>query len=201
MLSDAESFGFEDWVAQGCKLDHNGSPPLYIKQYKLLKVANEYKVTVAVETGTSHGYTTSVLARHIEQVYTVEAHQPSFDVAKASLAIYPNVHMHFGNSAAALPGILKLCDDQRVLIWLDAHYSGPGTARLGKNTPVLDELEVIALRKNKHFVVLIDDARLFNGVDGYPTVAGIEAFRQDYLPFHRPAFVEHDQIHLLPENP
>ena len=57
----------------------------------------------------------------------------------------------------------------RILFWLDGHYSGEGTGGCDEVCPIIAELRLIAQSKRKDHCILIDDARLFIGEDGYPT--------------------------------
>ena len=63
--------------------------------------------------------------------------------------------------------------DQLALFWLDGHYSGGITAKAEKECPVPEELETI-LKSSLPHVILIDDARLFNGTQDYPTIEEIK---------------------------
>ena len=62
------------------------------------------------------------------------------------------------------------------LFWLDGHYSGGVTALGTTTTPIFAELQEIELSKRKSDVILIDDIRLFNGHDGYPTLEDLTDF-------------------------
>ena len=60
--------------------------------------------------------------------------------------------------------------DEPCLFWLDGHYSAGITARGDKDTSVLDELRCILDHRVSNHVILIDDARKFNGQNDYPTL-------------------------------
>src|SRR5262249_2110956 len=72
------------------------------------------------------------------------------------------------------------------LFWLDAHYSGSHfgcqTARGPRDTPIIQELEHILTHPIMSHVVLIDDARLFNGHNDYPTATEL----RDFIASRRP---------------
>jgi hypothetical protein len=80
--------------------------------------------------------------------------------------------------------------------WLDAHYSGPVTARGAIDSPIVREMEAIRAHPVAGHVVLIDDMRDFQGRDGYPTVdelttwirtvdpRGVVEVRDDILRWH-----------------
>jgi hypothetical protein len=56
------------------------------------------------------------------------------------------------------------------LFWLDGHYSAGITAQGNSDTPVMIEVEAILEHKITGHVILIDDARCFNGTQDYPTL-------------------------------
>jgi hypothetical protein len=71
--------------------------------------------------------------------------------------------------------------NEPAIFWLDGHYSGGFTAMGEKETPVYEELKIIFSNKQDH-VILIDDARLFNGNDGYPTFDDLKIFIHQHYP-------------------
>ncbi len=89
--------------------------------------------------------------------------------ARARLKRYSNVKLIQGDSAALLPDLLAGLSEPAGF-WLDAHFSGGETARGDVDTPVVSELRAILGHPMRRHVILIDDARLFTGGDGYPCV-------------------------------
>jgi hypothetical protein len=79
-----------------------------------------------------------------------------------------NVFCHLGNSVNLLPEIINHYDDVPVAFYLDAHYSGSGTAIGYSEVPVLDEIASLRSRKQKDLII-VDDLRLFGtkGVCGH----------------------------------
>lgn len=145
-----------------------------------------------VETGTALGTTARMMAARFAQVYTTELDPVLYRKAAAELTGHKNVRCFLGDSvrflAAVLPGI-----DGPALCWLDAHWSGTGTARGDPECPLLAELEVIYAQRADH-VVLIDDARLLLAPPPpphrpweWPTFRDLSAFfrRQAPAPFVR----------------
>jgi hypothetical protein len=60
------------------------------------------------------------------------------------------------------------------VVWLDSHWT-TGLPESEKLTPpILTELSVIFSQHHHAHVVLIDDARLFVGREGYPTGSEVE---------------------------
>lgn len=62
------------------------------------------------------------------------------------------------------------------MFWLDGHYSGEGTAKGDKETPILEELKCILNKNDYKHVILIDDARLFGNVCDYPSIDELNKF-------------------------
>jgi len=110
--------------------------------------------------------------RHFEQIYSIELDEAYFRRARDRFAPWPDVSIVQGDSAAVLPSILQTIDG-RCLFWLDAHYSGGDTARGQKDTPIEEELKLILSSPLTDQVILIDDARDFNGTNDYPTVGQV----------------------------
>lgn len=137
----------------------------------LADYGSRFGLNVFIETGTNDGETPWVLKDNFRELHTIELGSRQYRLAVQRFADYPHVHCHRGDSAVVLPRVLSKVSEP-ALIWLDGHYSGPGTAQGSKNTPVVEELEAI-FRDGRSHVVLIDDARCFYGgaenpIDGTP---------------------------------
>jgi hypothetical protein len=162
------------WRLQGCP----APPPAHFKRRFLRDLAKWNGLQVFVETGTLHGDTIDALKGTFSELHSIELEDELFLKAQARFRNSPNVHLHKGNSGEELPKILERLG-QPALVWLDAHYSGPGTALGTEDTPVLKELAAVSEHPFKHkHVVVIDDARDFLGIeiDGYPTLDEIRSY-------------------------
>jgi hypothetical protein len=84
----------------------------------------------------------------------------------------------------------------RCVFWLDGHYSGGATGRGPEDTPIRRELEHIAAAGRVWDVVLIDDARCFDGRNGYPTLDETVLFLEQRL--HSVVAVAEDVIRATP---
>lgn len=82
-----------------------------------------------------------------------------------------------------------------ILFWLDAHYSGAGTARGFDETPILEEMQVIR-KRHQPDVILIDDARLF-GLYDWPSLEDLQLLCQLD---RRIMTIEDDIIRLEPKS-
>ena len=81
-----------------------------------------------------------------------------------------HINLYRGDSAAVLPLVLQRIDSTATL-WLDAHYSGPGTGKTivdGKIAwPIFDELNTLKDHEVKEHTIMIDDISEFKKI--YPT--------------------------------
>lgn len=124
----------------------------------------EHGLTVFVETGTANGDTPAFLSPSFERLFTIEVGKDQWGAAVARFRDDPKVECLHGDSATLLPRVLDEIGDQRALFWLDGHFCGGDRAE--KDTPILEELEAIFASGVEH-VILIDDARLFEGMSHY----------------------------------
>lgn len=116
-----------------------------------------------IETGTYWGDTTAFLASTAKHVYSIEPDlemavraQERFQRSGNVTVIHGLSEDHIGEVLDRVTGPLSL--------WLDGHFSGPGTHRGPLDTPIVKELEAIQsrLQKFKEISVLVDDVRLFD---------------------------------------
>lgn len=127
----------------------------------LRRYGKEYGLDTFIETGTNQGETCWFLKDDFQTLYTIELSGSLYREAVKRFQSYPNVVCVQGDSSRKLAQVLRKVKEP-ALIWLDGHYSGPGTARGPENTPVLAELAAIFATGVPH-VILVDDARCFYG--------------------------------------
>lgn len=146
------------------------APPPSIVKYELIAEHQARSGARSfVETGTWRGHSLFHLRGKFEELHSIELLSELYVVNCRNLQHFRNIFLYHGDSGALLAEILKEMP-QPCVFWLDGHYSGPGTARAESDTPIMEELEVVfALPPSKN-VVLIDDARLFTGAGGYPSL-------------------------------
>ncbi len=126
-----------------------------------------------VETGTHVGETTEYLSSISKFVYSIEPSKKYFEISKKNLKNIKNIQLFNDTSEGCLKDIIDLINhNENVCFWLDGHYSGGDTYQGDKDTPVMDELNIIAdfLEKFNKVSILIDDFRMFNPdlYKGYP---------------------------------
>lgn len=133
-----------------------------------------------VESGTFRGDMVETMRRRCRRIVSIELDPLRYETAKARFVAHPEVSILEGDSANVLAGVVAALTEP-ALFWLDGHYSGPGTARGERNTPILAELGHVLGHGIRH-TILVDDARLFDGTSDYPTLAELELFVRERRP-------------------
>jgi len=143
-----------------------------LKEAVVREYAQAYRLPILVESGTWGGAMVRAMLRDFKTIYSIELASDLASDNKAQFAEFDHVHIEWGDSATVMPEILEAIDEP-ALFWLDGHFSGNGTARGNKDTPILEELAAICTDPNqKRCVILIDDAGCY-GNPGWPTVEEI----------------------------
>lgn len=167
------------------------------RKQEALKIFQErYSLTTLLETGTYLGEMVHAMQNRFQKIYSIELDPELYKNAKKRFATAKHVTIYKGDSGKILPQILEKIREP-VLFWLDAHYSEGITARGTIDTPIMKELESIFDHQIKNHVILIDDARYFNGTDGYPTVEKLEAYVRAKAP-HCALDVQKNIIRIYP---
>jgi hypothetical protein len=139
-------------------------PPPPAKRAHLLRLLRERRHTVFVESGTYLGDTVAFIAKHAEQVVSVELHDELWRRAVERFADAPNVDIRHGDGLDLVPAIVARLTTPP-LIWLDGHYSGEGTALGRENEPAAAILRSLGDVSPVGTTVVIDDLRLFGTGD------------------------------------
>jgi hypothetical protein len=123
-----------------------------------------------VETGTYLGDSLENVRELFERVVSIELSRELHEAAMRRFAGRPNVDLLLGDSARRIGDASELCRALPTMYWLDAHWSAGNTARGEENTPIVQELSIVAGRASTEDVVLIDDIRFFISIPaGFPT--------------------------------
>lgn len=142
--------------------------PHVVKQRIVRSFAQQSGIRTLVESGTYMGDMVEAVARDFDAIYSIELDASLCNLARRRLARYAHVSIIQGDSAKVLPQVLVELR-QKTIFWLDGHYSGGRTARGHVETPVLQELDHVLAHEVGGHVVLLDDARCFDGTNDYPT--------------------------------
>lgn len=178
-------------------------PSYHEKRAILLSYKESHNLSVMVETGTFFGDTVDFFKDKLDQVYSIELSEELAAKAKKRFEGQANVQILQGDSGEVLKSLTKEISSP-TLYWLDGHYSSEfyvgeefiKTARSEKDTPIMKELETLLNDSWKH-VILIDDARCFNGKGDYPALRTIrQVVEKSKHSFD--VFVEKDIIHIIP---
>ena len=123
------------------------------------------KLDVFVEGGTYKGGTAKSMGEKFRKIFTIEKSDIMFEIAKENLKDTNNITLLKGDTREHLDSIIG--NNENILFWLDAHWSGGDTYGEEDECPLIEELNII-FKYNKNYVILIDDARLFLAPPPYP---------------------------------
>jgi hypothetical protein len=158
--------------------------------------------SIFIETGTNQGLTPLALVDAFDQLFTIELDDVLYANAVQMFASYPHVHPLHGDSTYVLPEVLSRVEDS-ALVWLDGHYSGPGTAHGEESSPIREELRILFEDGRPH-VILVDDARIFGGgpehtmyphYEPYPSLEWVEQYANEH---NYTYYLSEDIVRLLP---
>ena len=192
----------KDWNRRG----QTPPTPQLIKQEAVREYGRRYGIDTLFETGTYMGDMIEAVKKDFKNIYSIELSETLWAKCKNRFSSMSgdtsNIFLFCGDSSVILPVILansvELVREKsgahnlRRLFWLDAHYSGGETAHAALETPIVAELKTI-LNHNKEHIILIDDARLFDGTKDYPKLEAIEGFVSK---FGKKMIVEDDIIRI-----
>lgn len=163
----------------------------------LRMVEEAFQTPMFIETGTYQGDTTALAATIFPHVYSIELSRELFEKARKRFAKNEQIHLYEGDSVKLLPYLLKL-SKERMMLFLDAHFSMGSTVKGEVNTPILSELTILKESKIADAIILIDDTRMFyepincvekTFIEGYPTLNEIVCKLQDINPHYQCALI------------
>ncbi len=150
------------------------------KRMEVWNIAREYNCNVLIETGTYLGEMIEFQQDHFEKIYSIEISEFYYNFTMNRLKEYKNINILHGDSESELGKVIdSLSKEDRVIFWLDGHYSGGNTGKGNQDSPIIFELETI-IKDNRDDIILIDDARCFVGKDGYPDMKWIKEFSEKH---------------------
>ena len=148
--------------------------PDVLKSNVVKEYGEKFNVKIFIETGTYLGQMIEDTKGNFDKILSIELDKKLFEQAKNRFSGSSNVTILQGDSSLLLPKIIYDFKEP-ILFWLDAHYSAGFTTKGSTNTPIMAELEsILGHPYNNEHVILIDDARCFNGDDDYPTISEIK---------------------------
>ena len=122
-----------------------------------------------VETGTYFGDMIEAQKKNFDKILSIELGEKLWRRAVNRFKKLKHITLIHGDSGEVLKNITKQLNEP-ALFWLDGHYSGGITAKGDLECPILKEIDTIFLFKNLNHILLIDDARCFDGANDYPAI-------------------------------
>ena len=156
-------------------------PPPPVKQSIVKAYGRRFGLRTLIETGTFAGLMIDAVRDRFDRIVSIELDPAWHARAVARFGHLSAVTLLQGDSGVRLPEVLATLTGP-ALFWLDAHYSGPITARGALDSPIVQELAAIRAHPVAGHVVLIDDMRVFDGTGGYPTVSELVRWIRDADP-------------------
>jgi hypothetical protein len=179
------------WQKGGCPIP----TPDMVKQITIQEYQQKFGYSILVETGTYLGDMVEAQKSRFKKIISIELGVDLFKKAEMRFINDKNVIILQGDSGYVLPEILKELNEPAIF-WLDGHYSEGITAKGSKDCPIIEELDAILQNKRFYHILLIDDARCFNGRGDYPTVEKLKEYIKSKNEKYR-VEVRHDIIRCL----
>lgn len=186
---------YDEWKAGG---EQGEEVPHLVKQRAIAACAKQFNTTTLVETGTYLGHMIAAQRENFKRIISIELAEHFHKQAIERFKKDAHVELLQGDSGEVL-GKLAPTLNVPTLFWLDGHYSSGETAKGDLNTPIMKELDAVLAGDLPH-VVLVDDARLFNGTEDYPTLEGLKSKVASLRPNYTVEVAE-DMIRVCPPNP
>jgi hypothetical protein len=146
------------WQLATCRFRN---PHSYLKYLMIRRVGEATRSRTFVESGTFLGGTASRCAGIFDRVYTVELDPGLADRARQNLASHRNVTVIQGDGLAEIDRLFSSGAVAEILVFLDGHYSGVGTAKGVLVEPAVKEIEMLTRYRHLVNAVVIDDFRAF----------------------------------------
>ena len=181
-------------------------PGYETKRKTIIGLAKKYQTTdVFIETGTYMGDTVEHVKEYFGSIFSIELSEELAGEAKNRFKNENKINIIQGDSATKLPEILSAIHGN-CTFWLDGHYSSEFqlgdsyivTGKGDKETPIAEELLHIASNPFQRHLILIDDARLFNGKNDYPQKSTLKELVKKHFPDHL-FKIKNDIIRILPK--
>ena len=195
-LGDLLSKIYGKWVIKKWKKNGAKAPaPNHFKQQIISEIQRETNCKYFIETGTFQGDMIYAQRKNFQHLYSIELDPELHKKACHRFRKDQNIDIHLGDSAKVLG---QLPQEESRLYWLDAHYSGGVTAKGNLDCPIYQEIDQIDFEKSKT-VLMIDDARCFDGTNDYPKLVDLENYMSGKTSRHS-FYVAHDIIHIIPKD-
>ena len=135
----------------------------------------KYNISILVETGSFLGDMVEAQKRRFNQIFSIELGVDLYRNTFKRFKRNGHIKIFLGDSGKVLPNIRSEINEP-ASFWLDGHYSAGITAKGDKECPIYEELNAIFNSEKFNHILLIDDARCFNGEGDYPTIEDLSSF-------------------------
>ena len=123
------------WIKSGKTLPG----PHFYKRKVVKYYARKFSPEIFIETGTYQGDMIHAVKKKFKQIYSIELNEALYRNARKRFVKNNHISIIYGDSTVQLKKILPKID-KPCLFWLDAHYSGEGTAKGDLDTPIMEEM-------------------------------------------------------------
>lgn len=165
----------------------------FTKRKRISDIQNKFCYNVFFESGTFYGSMISAVKLLFKQNYSVEIFKPLAMNNIRYFKNFKNISILFGDSSQCIAEVITKELDKTFLFWLDGHYSGKGTGIGNEISPILIELDTIFKSELKAFSIIIDDWRLFDGID-YPSKDDVLSLVNSFSSFNLTILVDGDAL-------
>lgn len=128
---------------------------------------------VFIETGSFCGLTINEMKNEFKEIVSIEITEKFSTYCKNMFSNNKNIEIIKGDSLIELPKLIDKYKDEKILFYLDAHYSAGETGKNEMDVPLIQELGIISNRLENPCLIIIDDADLFEFTDKYVSWEGI----------------------------
>lgn len=185
---------YREWKKKGSPVP----PPHIVKQMVIKEYQQNSNYNILVETGTYKGDMLKALKEDFLKLFSIELSHELYIKAKERFKNNSKIEIIEGDSGQMLSVLLNRINEPAIF-WLDGHYSGGVTAKGDKDCPIFEELDSIFNSQSINHILLIDDARLFNGMGDYPTIESLTEYVQSKNNKYK-VKVEYDIIRYIVED-
>lgn len=149
-------------------------PPHRIKQLVIEQYQKKHNISILIETGTYMGDMVKAQLKNFKTIYSIELGKDLWGKAVKLFEKDKHVNIIQGDSGKVFLDLIPKINE-KAIFWLDGHYSAGITAKGEKDCPIYEELNGIFNSRFQH-ILLIDDARCFNGEGDYPTIERLSEY-------------------------
>jgi len=170
----------DKWYKNGCPVP----TPHIIKQLAIQHYQQISGYNILVETGTFRGEMVEAQLNYFKQIFSIELSEKLWQSADNKFRSNNHVSILFGDSGKVLKDVMTQLDAPAIF-WLDGHYSAGETAKGETECPIYEEIDAIFSDKRFNHILLVDDARCFNGTGDYPSVENLTKHIQSKDPYYK----------------